>query len=231
MGRVDAIYKQANYKTKNDSRKFKVKKQLICMMALAALLMTSATAFASTTATSTTGGYNVTTDAAEIKKTVLITNDSDGSIVYVGQSDNVNSSATEFLLKADAADGAYTIKLGDGTATPAMSISFYIGMNEGAGDVNLTYVGESISVDNKKNIGYKADNVSIGVYKSVIIKRDGKYMGYDLTQQTGTELSGDGNGTLGIQINGVDLTVDGSKDMSVWLSTRTFNSSNESLTK
>ena len=54
------------------------------MMALAALLMTSATAFASTTATSTTGGYNVTTDAAEIKKTVLITNDSDGSIVYVG---------------------------------------------------------------------------------------------------------------------------------------------------
>lgn len=61
-----------------------MKKQLICMTALAALLMTSATAFASTTATSTTGGYNVTTDAAEIKKTVLITNDSDGSIVYVG---------------------------------------------------------------------------------------------------------------------------------------------------
>lgn len=198
-----------------------MKKQLICMTAIAALMMTSATAFASTTATSTAGGYNVKTDAAASKKTVLITNDNDGSIVYVGQSDNVYTSATEFLIKSDAADGAYTIKLGSDTGAEAVTAQFVIGMNETAGDVPLTYVGASTPADGKKNIGYKADAVSIGVYKSVIIKQSGIYMGYDLTQQGVTTLSGDGSAALGIQINGVDENVNGD-DISVWLSKRTI---------
>lgn len=82
-----------------------MKKQLICMTAIAALMMTSATAFASTTAEITESGYNVTTDAA---------------------------------------DGAYTIKLGGDAGAEAETAKFAIGVEIEGYDTKLEAKGDPV---------------------------------------------------------------------------------------
>ncbi|MDY3030839.1 MAG: hypothetical protein SOS24_03635 [Clostridia bacterium] len=186
----------------------------MCMTALAALLMTSATAFAATTAKITDDGYNVATDMAEGKKTVLITKDDDDAIVYVGQNDSAYSAVSEFLLKADAADGKYTIRLGDGTDKTAEKAIFYIGMQNTGIDVLLTKPAIGATSSDGKSIGYTASDVT-GTYQTVIIqKSDNKYYGVSLGGGTVITVK---NAAVGIQINGVDNSSD---ILNVWLSGR-----------
>lgn len=192
-----------------------MKKQLICIMAAAAMLAAAPAALASEGVTYDLGKKSVTVDGQDQKKIVLITN-SDNDIVYVNQADSTFQATDEFLLKNDVTEGTYTIKLGADSGE-AVTIPFTIGMSEASGDVKLTMPtegGEATNSDGKtKNIGYTANNVS-GTYKSVIIQKNGddKYYGITL----GTVMTLD-NAAVGIQINGVSDTTTISK---VWLSQR-----------
>lgn len=162
------------------------------------------------------------TDAAQ-KSTVLIykgeTVSTSDDIVYVDQSTTAFDASTTFLLKANPDGGLYTVKFGGDGETTATSSTFYIGMQEASGDVELTKidgVDGYAEVDGKFNIGFKG-NVTIADYKSVIIKKsNGTYLGCDMPIES---LSGDGSIEVGIQINGVE-----SQDAisNVWLSTRTI---------
>ncbi len=63
-------------------------------------------------------GNYVTDITDNTYKTIKITKDSDGSIVYLGQSepDTAFSSSVRFLLKAEPEEGAYTMYLGGNSA-------------------------------------------------------------------------------------------------------------------
>ena len=129
-------------------------KKLVCTIMLVLMTAISATAFASEEITYKPGDANSVTAAdAENKNTVLVKNQTTGEIVYVNQTDaeHLYTAATEFLLKAGAADGAYTIRF-NGTEAK----TFYIGMTDETGDVQLQKIdGDSGVIDNgtTKSIG------------------------------------------------------------------------------
>lgn len=193
-----------------------MKKSLICVAAVAAMMCTAVTSYA-------TGSYSPTNNSAafteaEGKSTVIIYKGTDSptsdNIVYVNQASGVFGAATDFLLKADVEEGAYTVKFGGSADTPLTS-TFNIGMTNSETDVKLEQIeGTSgyIAVDGKYNIGYKGTvDLSKG-YKSLIIKKGDTYMGC----QVPTGLNGTGSAEIGIQINGVSSL---DEIVGVWLST------------
>lgn len=206
-----------------------MKKLLICAM-------TALTVIASAAAVSAAGtdympnDNKVTTAAAEGYKTVLIskgglTNDAD--IVYIGQTDkDAYTAATEFALKANPAEGEYTILLG-GAGTQKKA-TFYIGMEITDTDFELTYAGKdtvTAGESAKYNIAYKGELVPLNKCKYVIIKTsssseyNGAYMGFELE----TQFTGEASADIGIQINGVANEAD---IESVWLSDRALTMEN-----
>ena len=201
-----------------------MKKSLICVAAVAAMMCTAVTSYA-------TGSYSPTNNSAafteaEGKSTVIFYKVTDSptsdNIVYVNQASGVFGAATDFLLKDNAAEGAYTVKFGGSTDTPETS-TFNIGMTNSETDVKLEQIDGALGysfANEKYNIGYKGTvDLSKG-YKSLIIKKGNTYMGC----QVPTGLNGTGSAEVGIQINGVsgtlnDTTLTPEID-GVWLSTR-----------
>lgn len=205
-----------------------MKKSLICMTAVVAMMFATVTSYAS-------GSYEIgknsaSFDAAEGKSTVLIykggtdIEPTSDNIVYVSQASGAFSASTSFMLKANPDDGLYTVRFGDSDGTTATT-SFYIGTIDTANDVKLTMIagaGGYNEVDGKYNIGYTVDDLDLSKgYKSIIIqKSDDTYMGCTIP----ITLSGKGTLKVGIQINGVAGTLEGEtltpEIKGVWLSTR-----------
>lgn len=206
-----------------------MKKSLICVAAVAAMMCTAVTSYA-------TGSYSPTNNSAafteaEGKSTVIIYKGTDSptsdNIVYVNQASGVFGAATDFLLKDNAAEGVYTVKFG-GSDESASASTFYIGMIDAINDIELNMIdgenGYKAVVDNDVttyNIGYTATNVDLSKgYQSIIIKKGENYMGCEIP----SKLSGGGTVNIGIQINGVSGTLNGTtltpEIDGVWLSTR-----------
>lgn len=212
-----------------------MKKELFCMMAATAMLFATVKSYAA-------GSYDTTDNVATFsdaagKRTVLIykgnVNDSATSenIVYVDQASNTFEASTQFLLKNTKAngieDGIYTVKFGSIDGTAATASTFYIGMINTGSDVELQMItGQDgyYEVGGKYNIGYTATvDISKG-YQSIIIKKtDGLYMGCTIP----SILTGTGLANIGLQINGVNGTLDEGmlipEIAGVWLSTRGIN--------
>lgn len=200
-----------------------MKKQLICMAAVAAVMLSAVTSYAAT--------YNsdnsVSTSMADGKQTVLIYKADDAqatptesNIVYVDQANSVFSGETSFLIKDSAEDGLYKVLFGGGELKTDL---FYIGMSNAVGDIPMEYAGSmEYGKDSEGkplyNMGYKAN--ATGSINSLIIKvkKDDQdvYMGCNL----GTFISTEGEAEVGIQINGLPSTdyVKG-----IWLSPRTIS--------
>lgn len=104
-------------------------KKIIACISLVFAMSAGVTALAATTAEPTTNETNnsvaVTPDA--VYTTVLI-EDSKDQIVYVNQADEgyTASAATNFLLKADAGYGTYTLKMGGGANGASTETTFEI---------------------------------------------------------------------------------------------------------
>ena len=207
-----------------------MKKSLICMTAVAAMMFATVTSYAS--GSYETGNNSASFDAAEGKSTVLIyKGDTDiaptsDNIVYVNQASGAFSAGTSFMLKANPDDGLYTVRFGDSDGI-VDTISFYIGTIDISNDVALTMIAGTDGykeVDGKYNIGYTSDSLDLSKgYKSIIIqKSDDSYLGCTIP----TTLSGEGTITVGIQINGVAGTLEGEtltpEIKGVWLSTRSI---------
>lgn len=200
-----------------------MKKSLICITAAAVMMFATVTSYAA--GSYDTQNNEASFDAAEGKSTVLIykgdtnTTPTSENIVYVDQATSPFNASTNFLLKADPTDGAYTVKFGSSDGTSAET-SFFIGMIDTDKDVQLTKIdgkdGYKEVVDNggtTYNIGYKATIEIENGYKSLIIKKGDSYMGCALP----STFSGKGNAEIGIQINGASSLdeIEG-----VWLSIR-----------
>lgn len=229
-----------------------MKKILICMAVLAAMMSATAPSYA---ATYDLQNYEVGTTWASGKSTVLIKKGAPEAqvtditdIVYVDQADSVFGASVGFLIKSDSEENVYHVRLG-GSEEHAQNLVFYIGMRDAVGDVQMTPItkindgaGEPpsstdgidvvVQEDGKTvyNIGYTAEIPTAYDFNSVIIKvqnESGKdiYMGYDLTKQT--TMSGSGEAMLGIQINGVKST---KYIKGIWLSPRTIAESNKRAT-
>lgn len=193
-------------------------KKLACTIMLALMAAVSTTAFASGDVTYEVGDNSVTAADAAATKTVLV-KAANGDIVYVGQTDAVGgyTAADKFLLKAEAADGAYTIQFNGKQAK-----TFYIGMGSALEDIKLEKIEEGGELDNgdgTKSVGYKCENAT-GTFSGVIIKSNGKYYGAELNAKSLTVE----NASLGIQINGIPSDDNAPE---VWLTSRSFELASE----
>lgn len=135
-----------------------------------------------------------------VYKSPDITND---SIVYVNQiRGSVFDAATRFYLKEEPAIGTYTVVFGGKNRDP-ISKDFLIGLDaDPQRNIIMSKIeGDSgVMVDDENglyNVGYTAE-VSAGTYKSVLITKDGKTLGYNID-----EINIIGNAIIGIQINGI----------------------------
>lgn len=192
-------------------------KRIVCLAALTAILSIGVTAFAEDTETFTFPAEYIggTSDTASVNaagySTVLITKDEEnGEIVYIDQADNVYSSGSDFLVKANPEVGKYKVTLGSETREPYQTY-FYVGvdslnsndkamtrlhneeLNEAETGYNIGYYTELAANDaktyNSLKIGY-ADNV--------------KYGGFDLAGGAwDTNYSGEGDLYLVLQLNDV----------------------------
>lgn len=149
-------------------------------------------------------------------KTVLITKAGDtvtnDSIYYVDQArygDALNAAAG-FLMKANPVDGDYNLYLGFNdvgkTGKQAKIIPFTIGsvedepMNPLTGDNSISY-----NADGSFNMGFTTgeSGIKLADYNSLKIQFDNKVLGYPLNELGITNVEGDGNVLLGIQINNI----------------------------
>ena len=193
-----------------------MKKQLICVMAAAAMLAAAPAALAADVSYKPGTANSVEVTNAADKKTVLITAEN-GTIVYVDQASDVFTATEEFMLKNGIDDGKYTVKLGSDTGDAVEKV-FYIGMTDSEKDIKLDKPASGATAkneDNTVNIGYMATGIDGSYSKLIVKKNDGNYYGMAL----GTTLTFTNGGAIGIQINNVtsEAEIEG-----VWLSNRDY---------
>lgn len=169
-----------------------MKKILICMAVLAAMMSATAPSYA---ATYDLQNYEVGTTRASGKSTVLIKKGAPEAqvtditdIVYVAQTDSVFGASVGFLIKSDPEENVYHVRLG-GSEEHAQDLVFYIGMRDAVGDVQMTPITKIndgdreppsstdgidvvVQEDGKTvyNIGYTAEIHTAYDFNSVIIK-------------------------------------------------------------
>lgn len=198
-----------------------MKKQLICVLAAAAMLP-GATVFAA-------GSYdpannNVTVDE-NAKQTVIIARNTgskmtDDDIVYVGQNKDGFSAAT-FMLKKSPAAGVYTIMLG-GDGNAVTTGIFFIGNADNFNDnkVELTEIPNyEVESEDGKYVtkAYASDGViDLANAKSIIVKYGNK----SLCTEVGT--GGSGDMKLAVELNGIPI--ENKENVKVWISSTEVSS-------
>ena len=172
-------------------------KKIIALVALAVSLMAGTAAFA---ADYTAENNAVTGVDASGYATVLIikegsTDISDAVYVDQAQSESTLSEAASFLLKANPADGIYTLKLG-GENVDRKASRFYIGMpitdNDDRCDVSF--------IDNG-SVSFGWEEAELDGYSTIILKLDDKVYGCDIS----THIEGSAN--IGVVISGIPSEV------------------------
>lgn len=206
-----------------------MKKTLFCILTAAALLCPMTSALAETT-TYEVIGNNVKSDAVQGQKTIIVTysdGTSDGTVVYIDQSEGTFDSARRFLMKGAMKAGEYKIKMSDGAKLTTRD--FYVGAVDTAGDLKLAKIeGDQGFAEDKDenenlesyNVGYMANSSGSHSFITVIMKtKAGQY--YAVTAQNAITVTGD-NIAVGIQINTASAD-DAAEIDEVWLSERTFD--------
>lgn len=197
-----------------------MKKQLICILAVAAMLP-GATVFAA-------GSYNAAKNTVSIedstKKTVMIARNTgakmtSNDLVYVGQEDDGFSSVS-FTLKENLPMGFYTIMLG-GDGKAADKKTFFIGKetnleNNFANKIELTALKEIVDTDANNSTVTKAyvsaAAVDLANVKSIVVKVGEQYV----CQESDIVTSGPGTVMLAVKLEGIP---EGDKDnVNVWIS-------------
>ena len=195
-----------------------MKKQLICMLAAAAMLP-SATAFAA-------GSYdadanNVTVNDSS-KKTVIIARNTGATmmsddIVYVGQENEGFSGASAiFKLKAEPAVGFYTIMLG-GDGNAATTGTFFIGSAEQFENRTELKVIDNYEVESEDKTtvtkAYASDtDIELANVKSIVVTYGEK----SVCTELGTVTSGGGTAKLAVELK--DIPAANKNDVTVWVS-------------
>lgn len=202
-----------------------MKKILFCILTAAALLCPMTAVLAETT-TYEVIGNNVKSDAAQGQKTIIVTC-SDGSIVYIDQSDGTFDCARRFLMKGAMTPGEYKIKMSDGAKLTTRD--FYVGAVVTVGDLKLEKIpgNDGFAEDKDENgnlesynVGYRAYSSGLRNFITVIMKTTaGQY--YAFTASEPITVTGD-NIAVGIQINTASAE-DADEIAEVWLSERTFD--------
>lgn len=182
-------------------------KKIIACISLVCAMSAGVTAMAATTATQS-GKDSVSVTDASTYKTVLITEkDNDKNIVYVDQNDSgFASEAANFLIKADAEYGEYTIKMGGASELFSKNITLAPTAE------NTTTMGEPVATskttidgENKTTYAYKIDeNTSLSGYSKIMIKAtktsDNKEGSVYVDMPT---VSGEAYTTLGVKVTDV----------------------------
>lgn len=141
-------------------------KKIIACISLVCAMSAGVTAMAATEATPSGKDSVSVTDASDYK-TVLITEKDDTSkIVYVDQNDSgFTGTAANFLIKADAEYGEYTIKMGGATELFTKNIT----LAPTAADT--TSIGEPVATStqaDKTTYAYKYDKALPGYSKIMV---------------------------------------------------------------
>ena len=156
-----------------------------------------------------------TRDKAEVNaggySTVIITKDSDGSIVYLNQADSIYSGSMDFLLKSDPEIGRYTVKLGSESGTSTQTY-FYVGADSNnpgdSGDLYMKRLqneepnGEPDDSETTWNIGYYA-MIPVEDYSGYNYLKVGYKDGDTLKYGSAPTYSGEGSLYLIFQLNNV----------------------------
>ena len=147
-------------------------------------------------------------------KTVLITkDDSDGTIVYIGQAANAFEGEKDFLIKSDPAIGKYVLKMGSKDGRSTYQTYFYVGVDSNnEEDLYMRRLqNERDNPDGSSDIGFYT-TVSADIYndyKSLKVGFKGgvtppRYGGFSLKAgDYPTSYSGEGDLYLIFQLNGV----------------------------
>lgn len=195
-----------------------MKKQLICMLAAAAMLP-GATVFAA-------GSYDkdnkVTIDNTD-KKTVMIVRNTGAKmkpddVVYLGQANSgFSGTSAIFALKENPAVGFYTIMLGGDGDVAAEKSTFFIGTAEDFDDKTELqelegYVVESEDGKTVTKAYVSQSAIPLQQAKSIVVKDNTK----SACTEFGTVTSGDGNVMLAVKLVGIPVA---NKDnVQVWIS-------------
>ena len=173
-------------------------KKTIALTALVVSLMAGTAAFA---ADYTAENNAVTGVDASGYATVLIikegsTDISDAVYVDQAQSESTLSEAASFLLKANPADGIYTLKLGGGATETTKTSRFYIGMPITDNDDRC-----DVSFIENNSVSFGWEEAELDGYSTIILKLDDKVYGCDI----GTHIEGSAN--IGVVISDIPSEV------------------------
>lgn len=208
-----------------------MKKFILTMAAVSALAVVSSSfAYAEGKVTYDIKNKSVKSETAEGKNLVCIYKDTgadvpaDDDFVYIGEADagKFFSATTAFLLKEGiAAEGTYIIQF-DGDNNPS---KFIIDAITAADGIPMKENAKVLNDDGTCNIAFTCDLAldTVTVYRSILVNNGSTTLGYSF----GTAMSGNGTVKLGVQINEVDASyVD---KLSVYLSTKTFDMNEKSI--
>lgn len=189
-----------------------MKKSLICIALLASML-SGVTAMAADSYDSDANKVTVS-DKGDFK-TVIIKNKSTDDIVYVGQNE-AGFAGAEFLLKANPANGTYTITMGgNGSAANNVSTDFSI-INAAALTKTAELNGSKVTAEDNNGtytVSFVSDEpINLDNIKAVVVTHKGKSM----YTKVGTDLSGAGTAMLGVRI--LDVPAADINDVSVFVS-------------
>ena len=217
-------------------------RKFICILAALTALSAGPAALADNAAVYTSEGNSVNVgDSINSYKTVLIAPSSSFSngaftgttsdIVYIDQSANTFSASMNFMLLAGAADGDYTVVLGNSGETPE-TLSFTIGGSVTAQDEKMFLLDtEEGTKQGITNMAFTVEDVDLSKYNAIKVVIDEgtaneQVGGYVLSDIFDTTISGSVN--LGLQIN--DVPNEYVNRLSIYLSNGTSQNEKQTWT-
>ena len=189
-------------------------KKAVILLAMSIVITVGTVAFADYTA-AVGNDKNVTVewDNGATYSTVLITkNDESKSVAYLNQFTDAFSSSIDFMLKDDATDGEYTIKMGNASgAVKLIAFTLTSTIDNPTEGVEMTKLGSEVSSAGYQNYAFAVPAVKLGQYNAIkIVISEGdktKTGGFKLSDVLETQINDEAEVNFGLQINNVPDSV------------------------
>ena len=197
----------------------------IFAITIAAMMCLGSSALAAETGSEYNDGTNsVSVSGAKNYRTVIITKDDaepGSGIVYINQATSGTfDESVNFLIKANPAEGDYTITLGGGENVENYTGHFTILAKEPEDmEPAVKYVETNATDPLKKDLCFGWESVDGSKIQSIVLTINGTSVGYNFVEgDLPTVASGDIN--LGVRITGIDVDTEGA---SAYLSSETLS--------
>lgn len=197
---------------------------IAAMMCLGSSALAEETAPVTPSSAYSTDGNSVEVTGARNYRTVIITKDDaepGSGIVYINQATSGTfDESVNFLIKANPAEGDYTITLGGGENVENYTGHFTILAKEPEDmEPAVKYVETNATDPSKKDLCFGWESVDGSKIQSIVLTINGTSVGYNFVEgDLPTVASGDIN--LGVRITGIDVDTEGA---SAYLSSETLS--------